>query len=139
MPPPRPFDPLKMFAHELSAAAREEYYTDAQGREVRKKHVFVIIEADGTRRWHWVDIVTAKPDPMHKSLQARRRQALGDVVQLDIDRSSYNDNNLFGAEIAMSYNFDEDLAEMRMPTSYPDEASDSEADVEPSPGDTTDQ
>lgn len=60
---------------------------------------------------------------MHKSLQARRHQALGDVVQLDTDRQSYNDNNLFGANIEMSYNFDEDLAERNMPTDYPEEPS----------------
>jgi hypothetical protein len=129
MPPPRPFDPVKMFAHELSEAAREEYYIDPQGREVRKKHVYTIVEADGTRRWHWVDIVTAKPEPMHKSLQSRRRQALGDVVQLDTDRRSYNENNLFGGSIDMSYNFDEDLAELQMPTEYP-EGGEGEADGE---------
>jgi hypothetical protein len=131
LPPPRPFDPIKAFAHELSDAAREEYYFDPQSREVRKKHCFVIVEADGTRRWHWVDIVTAKPEPMHKSLQARRRQALGDVIQLDTDRKSYNENNLFGGHIEMSYNFDEDLAESQMPTEYPEDADNESADDDP--------
>src|SRR5262249_7325047 len=83
MPPPRTFDPVKMFAHDLSEAAREEYYFDPQDREVRKKHCYIFVEPDGQRRFHWVDIVTAKPEPMHKSLQARRKQALGDIIQLD--------------------------------------------------------
>jgi hypothetical protein len=115
-----PFDPQKVCAHELSQAAREEMYFDPQGRNVRKKHCFVIIEPDGQRRWQWVDIVTAKPDPMHRSLQARRRQLLGDAIQLDTDRHSYNENNLYGAEIEMSYNLDEDLAERNLPTEYPE-------------------
>lgn len=115
-----PHDPTAAAARELSEAAREEYYTDPQGRDVRKKHCYIIEEPDGQRRWHWVDITTAKPEPMHKSLQARRRQALGDVIQLDTDRRSYNDNNLFGAAVEMSYNFDEDLAERQMPTEYPE-------------------
>jgi hypothetical protein len=102
-------------------AAREEFYVDPQGRDVRKKHCYVVTEPDGQMRWHWVDIVTAKPDPMHRSLQARRKQAFGDVVQLDTDRRSYNDNNLFSACLDMSFNFDEDLAEMHMPTEYPEE------------------
>ena len=122
MPEPKPYDPMKQFAHELSVAAREDYYVDPQGREVRKRHCYVIIEPDGQRRWHWVDIVTAKPGPMHKSLQGRRDQALGDVIQLDTDKTSYNENNLYGAHIEMSYNFDEDLAERSMPTKYPEES-----------------
>jgi hypothetical protein len=120
MPPPKKYDPVKVFAHELSDAAREEYYTDPQGREVRKKHCYVVVEPDGQRRWNWVDIVSARPDPMHRSLQGRRRQAFGDIVQLDTDRQSYNDNNHHGAQLEMSYNFDEDLAELRMPTEYPE-------------------
>jgi hypothetical protein len=130
IPPAKPVDRLKVFAHELSDAAREEYYIDPQGREVRKKHCYMIVEADGTRRFHWVDIVTSKPVPMHKSLQARRRQALGDVIQLDMDRLSYNDNNLFGANLDMSYHFDEDLAELQMPTEYP-EGGDGQGDDAP--------
>ena len=70
--------------------------------------------------------MTAKPDPMHKSLQARRRSALEDVSQLDRDRQSYNDNNKYSAQIEMSYNFDEDLAEMEHPTEYPEEPGESE-------------
>jgi hypothetical protein len=130
MPEPRPFDPVKMFAHELSEAARQEYYIDPQNREVRKKHCYMIVEADGQMRFHWVDIETAKMEPMHKSLQARRRQSLGDVIQLDTDRKSYNDNNLFGACIEMSYNFDEDLAERNMPTEYPEEPPEEPGDMD---------
>jgi hypothetical protein len=125
-----PYDPRRACARELSEAAREEYYVDPQNRTVRKKHCYVVVDADGQRHWNWVDIETAKPDPMHKSLQARRKQALGDVVQLDIDRQSYNDNNLFGAELEMSYNFDEDLAERSLPTSYPEHPGDDDLDDE---------
>jgi hypothetical protein len=125
---PPPYDPQKACARELSRAARDEYCMDPQGREVRKRHCYVIVEDDGQRRWHWVDIVTAKPDPMHKSLQSRRRSALADVSQLACDLASYNDNNLYGAELQMSFNFDEDLAEMEQPTEYPED--DPEGDMD---------
>ncbi len=49
MPEPKPYDPVKQFAHELSVAAREEYYIDPQGREVRKNHVYVVVDPDGRR------------------------------------------------------------------------------------------
>jgi len=120
MPPPKQVDPVKLFAHELSEAAREEYYTDPQGREARKKHCYVVVEPNGQRRWQWVDIEDAKREPMHKSLHARRDQSLGDVKQTDIDRRSWDDNNKHGGFIEMSFNFDEDLAEAQMPTEYPE-------------------
>src|SRR5262245_42414654 len=50
LPPPPHYDPIQSFAHELSEAAREEFYIDPQGREVRKKHAYTIVEPDGTRR-----------------------------------------------------------------------------------------
>jgi hypothetical protein len=118
--PPR-YNPLKACAKELSSAAREEYYIDPQGREVRKRHCYTIIEADGQRAWLWVDITTAKPDPMHRSLQSRRRSALGDVIQLDRDLASFNENNAWGAALQMSFNFDEDLEELKHPIDYPEE------------------
>jgi hypothetical protein len=125
-----PYDPRKACARELARAAREEYYIDPQGRNVRKKHCYTVKDPDGQHRWLWVDIVTAKPESMHKSLQARRRSALSDVVQLKNDLDSYNDNNGYGAELQMSFNFDEDLAELEHPTDYPEAPEeDSEADV----------
>jgi len=80
-----------------------------------------IVDDDGQRRWHWIDMTTAKPEPMHQSLQARRRASLGDVQQLATDLASYNDNNQFGAKLEMSFNFDADLAEMSQPTEWIDE------------------
>ncbi len=63
------------------------------------------------------------------SLQARRRSALGDVVQLARDLASYNDNNRFGAQLQMSFNFDEYLAEMEQPTEYPAEPPDEDGEA----------
>lgn len=121
---PPPYNPRKACAQQLSRAAREEYYTDPQEREVRKRHCYVFVEPGGQKCWHWVDIQTAKPDAMHKSFQARRRQALGDVSQCNLDLLSFNDNNKYGAKLEMSFNFDADLAEMSQPTEYPEEAPD---------------
>jgi len=38
---PPAYDPQKACARELSRAAREEFMTDPQGREVRKRHCYV--------------------------------------------------------------------------------------------------
>jgi hypothetical protein len=113
------FDPAKICARFLSRSAREEFYTDPQQRNVRKKHCYTVLDENGQYKWLWFDIVNAQTEQMHKSAQARRRMALGDVAQLSTDISSFNDNNKYGGHIDMSFNFDEDLAEMSHPTEYP--------------------
>jgi len=108
-----------IFKREMARAAREEYYTDPQGRKVRKKHAVVFTQNEKQRSL-WADILTAPPEHMRMSLQQRRRGALGEVIQTNTDKDSYNDNNQYGAYIEMSFNFDEDLAELAQPSEYPD-------------------
>lgn len=106
---------VKQCAHALAQAARDEYYTDPQGRRVRTKHA-----ARHETGWLWADITTAPPDHMRMSLQQRRHSVVGDCKQLKTDLDSYNDNNLHGAEIQMSFDFREDLHELSMPVKYPE-------------------
>jgi hypothetical protein len=108
------YDAIRQCAHALAQAARDEYYTDPQGRRVRVKHA-----AHYKQGWLWSDIKAAKPAHMRLSLQQRRLSVLGDCKQLKTDLDSYNDNNIHGAQIQMSFNFEEDLKELSMPAKYP--------------------
>src|SRR5262245_8127407 len=101
---------VRVFKAELARAAREDYYTDPQGRRVRRKHAVVIKEGEKQRSL-WADIQTAPLEHMRKSLEQRRRGIFGDVTQLKTDMDSYNENNnLTPAQpIQLSFNFDEDL------------------------------
>lgn len=121
---------LKTFKAEMARAAREEHYTDPQNREVRKKHAVVTIREDGTQLSLWADIETAPPEHMRLSLQQRRRGVFGDVKQLKTDMDSYNENNnpMPDQPIQMSFNFDEDLAEVDQDSTYSDTPPE---DVEP--------
>lgn len=110
-----PTNVTKQCAHELARAARNEYYTDPQNRRVRKKHA--VRQNQGVL---WSDIETAPPDHMKLSLQQRRGYIKGDCIQLKTDLDSYNENNVHGVEIQMSFNFTEDLQEHTMPEVYPD-------------------
>jgi hypothetical protein len=65
---------------------------------------------------------------MQLSLQQRRFAVLGDCKQLKTDADSYNDNNPHGAEVQMSFNFEEDLAELEQPTEYPEQREDPDED-----------
>lgn len=112
---------VRIFKEEMARAAREDYYTDPQGREVRKKHAVVIKEGEKQRSL-WADIETAPPEHMRMSLQQRRRGILGDVTQLKTDLDSYNQNfnPTRDKPIQMTFNFDEDLAEAAHDSTYSD-------------------
>lgn len=120
---PKPFDAIKLLTREMSRAARAEYYTDAQGRRVRKKHARreTVLE-DGVEKKLvlWDDIETAPPNHMRIALQQRRQGILQDCKQHKTDTDSYNDNNDHGAMLLFDYSFNEDLAEMELDTDYPD-------------------
>lgn len=109
-------------AEELAEAMRLEMEVDPQGRTVRSNHCAVIIEEDAKgnkiQKRLWFDRNSATPEMMRLSLQQRRRQVLGDCKQLAADRDSYNDNNIHGAEIQLSLNFESDIAELQHDTEY---------------------
>jgi hypothetical protein len=53
-------------------------------------------------------------------LQLRRRAAVQDILQLDLDFHSYNDNNVFGVKLTpVDYDINKDVEESKMPTTYP--------------------
>jgi hypothetical protein len=123
--PIRPVDQLKeRFCRHLG----HRYFTDPQNREVRALHAVPYEEPtlDGMRQgYRYYPLFTTEPDKIKLSFQLRRLGALNRVVQIETDRVSYNDNNVFGAKIEqMSFDFDTEFAERRMPTDYPDSAPD---------------
>jgi hypothetical protein len=114
-------DTVRQFARELAQAARMEVYEDPQGRKVRKKHaVHQVVEENGKRinQYLWADIEDATPDHMKLSLQQRRQYIVGDCKQLKTDMDSFNQNNKYGAQLLLSLDFTEDVAELEMPTDY---------------------
>ena len=114
-------DAIKQCTHELSRAARDESYTDPQGRRVRKMHaVRQVIDDDGQQKQMvlWADIENAPPEHMHLSFQQRRGYITGDCKQLKTDLDSFNQNNSHGVELELSFDFREDLEEMDMPSEY---------------------
>jgi hypothetical protein len=112
----------EMLAREISAALREEYYTDPQGRRVRRKHCFPVIETPTgfkkQRVFRWCDIETASPDQMRASVQHRRQQMVADAKQLKTDVDSYNENNPHGAEIQLHLNLTYDVIESGLDSEY---------------------
>jgi hypothetical protein len=116
--PPR--SRIDQCAKELAEAMRAEMETDPQGRTVRAKHCAKIQEMeDGkpVQRTLWFGR-DAAPNLMHIALQQRRKGILGDNRQLKIDQDSYNDNNKYGAQIQLSFDYTADLLEMEHASEY---------------------
>jgi hypothetical protein len=66
---------------------------------------------------------------MRVSLQQRRQYLLSGCRQHKLDFDSFNDNNIFGANIPQfSYNFDPDMEELSLPTDYPMERPETDED-----------
>ncbi len=113
---PEPRSTMKVLAKELSAALREEYFTDPQGRRVRKKHAQRIWgeATDGTYKQQvlWHDITEATRPQMQAAFQQRRHGVVMDRRQLKQDVESYNENFNKSIPIQMVFDFSEDLEEL---------------------------
>jgi len=112
-------------AQEIAGAMRQEYFTDPQGRAVRKKHPYRELEElpDGKhiQQYLWIDMEdpSLKPEEAEMALQYGRKLIVGDCKQLKTSVDSYNDNNKHGKYIEISFNFVDDMAESEQPTVYP--------------------
>ena len=113
---PHPSAIIAQCADDLARAMRDEYITDPQGRRVRAKHVAHVTK-DGKQLALWDDIRTASRKHMQSALQGRRRQIVGDCVQLKVDADSYNDNRSPDNPIQISLDFTRDVEEELFATS----------------------
>lgn len=110
---PQPKSTMKLLAREISHALREDFFTDSQGRRVRRKHAQRISAGgkDGQMvLWH--DITEASRPQMQAAFQQRRHGVVMDCRQLKVDVDSYNDNYNRSVPIQMCFDFEEDLLDL---------------------------
>jgi hypothetical protein len=107
--PPK-LDPVQVLAGELARALREEYATDGSGRRYRVNHA-VRITRDGVQLALWAELPKAPRAYIQKAFAQRRKQIVGDCVQLRLDVDVYNDNHCDQAPIQMVFDFTDDVAE----------------------------
>ncbi len=120
---PRIITQEEVLRRDLARHLKSEYVTDPQERRVRKNHsipIEVQTQDGPKRRSRWYSIFQAPPAHMQLSCALRRNMALNDCQQLELDLRSYNDNNLHSATLPkLDYNFNVDIEEGDLPTSYP--------------------
>ena len=119
---PRSSDVRKQFRTQMSRALREEHFTDARGRSVRRYHAAMApgFDADGNRvkQALWDDIDTAPLKHMAEAFQLRRGQVVGDCRQLRNDVDYYNGRHEDQPPIPMLFDFTDDVEEAGLPTEY---------------------
>jgi hypothetical protein len=102
-------------AREISRALREDYYTDAKGRNVRARHPvrYFVDTPSGEKeqRTLWQHHQKMSPEFAERSFKQRRLQIVGDCTQLKIDVDSWNDQHDPKDRIQLKLDFTCDVAE----------------------------
>lgn len=106
---------IDAIAVDIAQVFREEYRTDAMGRRYRAKHA-VKRTILGKTRSLWADMDDQKAPRGHflSSFADRRRQIVGDCLQLKTDVDVYNDKNPQTEPIQMPLNFTDDVEELQL-------------------------
>jgi hypothetical protein len=108
---------VNILARDLAHAMREEYFTDPQGRRVRKKHAQKlpkqVIEEKLVQLVLWHDVTEAKRPEMQAAFQQRRQGIVMDCSKLSQDVDSYNDNYNSSVPIKLLFDITEDLEDLK--------------------------
>jgi hypothetical protein len=115
-PPQR--DVIKQLARDLARAARQDYIEDENGEPVRRRFSYKEPRGD-VQLTFWFKMEDGTPERMRRSAQGRRNGTLMDILQLDRDLRYYNKHHNPGDPIQLSFNFDPDVEEHRLPPDYP--------------------
>lgn len=106
---------IDLIAADIAQVFREEYRTDSQGRSYRAKHA-VTQKIRGKTETLWGDMDDPKAPHGHfvKSFANRRRQIVGDCLQLKTDVDVYNDKKPSQPRIQMPLDFTNDVEELQL-------------------------
>lgn len=95
-----PISPQERFEAEMRRAVKRATHTDPQGRKhVRTYGSLPLFDDEGNKTYIQIDMRTAEPKDAKAVLDDDYIGIKNDVRSHDVQRLSYNDNNLFGAEI----------------------------------------
>jgi hypothetical protein len=120
---PKPISPRERVKRRLSRHMGHRYIIDPQQREVRALHAVPYEKQtpDGPKHgFKYYPLFTTEAETIKTSFGLRRVWAYKRVEQIEQDRLSYNDNNVFGSKIEqMSFDFDKTMLDRKQPTEYP--------------------
>ena len=109
---PSAIDPLDRLAEDMARALREEYRVDQQGRKYRLNHAVRVTKA-GVQFTLWAELDHAPRPHMEKAFGQRRKQIVGDCLQLKTDVDVYNDMHSDQPPLQLILDFSDDVAELQ--------------------------
>lgn len=109
---PPEIDPVAILADNMARALREEYATDVSGRRYRRNHA-VRVTRNSVQFSLWAEIENAPHDHMTKAFSQRRRQIIGDCLQLKTDVDVYNGRHAEMEQIPLVLDFTDDVADLQ--------------------------
>jgi hypothetical protein len=119
---PIPITPRDQLKRLLARSLREKYIEDPQGREVRANHPIFedVVTSEGIkRRARYYPLFDSPAKVARVFFAWKRKAALHDVIQLNLDFDSWLDNNKHGDTLDRpDYNFNIDLEELKQPIEY---------------------
>jgi hypothetical protein len=115
-------DPMDALAEQMGTALRNEYAKDPKtGKRFRKNHA-VRYYKNGVQLALWGELETAPRSHMLAAFQQRRKQIVGDCVQLKTDVDVYNGMNANEEPIQLVLDFTDDVAEIEAADDVGEEA-----------------
>ena len=106
-------DPLAKLADDMSNALRAEYRIDSKGRRYRANYA-VRVSQRGIQYTLWHNMDNAPRGFMEKAFSQRRRQVVGDCLQLKTDVDVYNDQHHDDEPIPLELDFTRDVEELQL-------------------------
>ena len=106
-------DPLAKLAGDMADALRAEYRVDSKGRRYRANHA-VRVSQRGIQYTLWRNLDKAPREFMEKAFSQRRRQVVGDCLQLRTDVDAYNDHHHDNEPIPLELDFTRDVEELQL-------------------------
>lgn len=104
---------IDAIASDISQVFREETRTDSRGRRYRAKHAIKVTKGNKQGSlWADIDDKNAPRSHFVRSFAERRKQVVGECVQLKTDVDVYNEKHSSNDPIQIVLDFTDDVAEL---------------------------
>lgn len=124
-----PISQQERFIAEMRRAVKRDTYIDPQGRTTKTYGSLPLFDELGNKSYKQIDMRIAKPDNAKAVLDDEYKGMENDVKSHATRKSSYNDNNLFGATLEdYDYNFNAVAQSITANVEYDDSYDESDFD-----------
>lgn len=119
---PPDLSPKSIFKLHMSQALSRERIWDDDGNPVRPKLSLKVKRDDGQGYFYfWGQMLQMSPEKVKLALQQRLLSLANRAIQLDRDKTYYNEKNAHGAQLDLNYDLTTAVENSKHSDEYPDE------------------